>query len=346
MSPQGKFKDAAKKRSMIRFDPMVEVAKFYESYPEMEGSAFFVEVSLDKKELNLVRGAKDYDQVKDRLKNNPLFHRAAAQFIEGLDRSPACVMTISEQNDYCVFFQATDDDATVYRDGKPFLSLEKLKYRTSIKTFIFDHEAGHLVCPHAQAPDHNFAECSADAYATLRYIQRFGVNHDFLNEQRSSRLMAFLCDPKENAGHFTSPVTEHILKDADKVDFSQFSPQETVTLASRYAEKYALSTRRLQALQEISFMQFDNAEDDLRHFSNTVLNSVNPDVVRWGNQAMMHIFSEGCWQGDAKKKLPDTKEWQDIARALKDRAAKLDEQGGLFFGLKSQKPAPKKACRP
>lgn len=327
MSVKNNFETYAGKISPERFDFQALVKEFYTNHPDKTNSIFFINFDPENKVAGLVRPVDDHKTVMDWMQSCSSIYDAMHYITDSGARAVAVQIS-------------TKDFGVILKNDLNDTSSE------TFKTFIFDHEVGHTLCPNGMGAESNFSECNADAYATLRHIQRFGLDDDFLCEQRTDRLMAFFCDPKQNVEHFTTPVTEQIVKDAADMDFDSLSPKDTVTLASRYAEKYALSTRRLQALQELSFMRFDEAEKDLLNFSKTVLNSLNPDVVRWGSAAMLSIFSDGYWEGDTKKKLPDTKKWQGIARALKDRAAKLDEQGGLLFGLKSQKSALKKSFRP
>ena len=112
--------------------------------------------------------------------------------------------------------------------------------RAAMLFFEFDHELGHLltsrgrnITPHGTTVE---AENSAEAFAVLRSIQRFGglrAHLDALSRWRARCLIA-----GGNKTHITTAVIDAIIADSARVDFTKLTPQETIAAANEYAQRY------------------------------------------------------------------------------------------------------------
>ncbi len=102
--------------------------------------------------------------------------------------------------------------------------------------FVLNHEAGHLLLRWSKednAREYPYSECLADAFATIRAIQKFGADDPIFAKLGASRSLAFIASGEYK--HLTSPVTFTILEHAQSRDFSNLTPAETLQLAKGYA---------------------------------------------------------------------------------------------------------------
>lgn len=121
------------------------------------------------------------------------------------------------------------------------------------KSFTFDHEVGHILSKRFGKKTLN--ECTADAFAALRHIQKFGKDPDFLRHVswfRAHGLLAY-----NHKIHFTSPVIDRIIFDSQHQDFSKLSPQETLERAMKYADQYTPSEKNILKARQ-AHKGFDN----------------------------------------------------------------------------------------
>jgi len=115
---------------------------------------------------------------------------------------------------------------------------------------VADHELGHLVVKNATASSifttAQEAECSADAFAAIRHVQRFGTNTDWFKAYNRSSLIVFNLSPD----HYTSAVIQKIEKLTQKQDLSKLSLKETAELAKKISDDYSFSKKALERISK------------------------------------------------------------------------------------------------
>lgn len=111
--------------------------------------------------------------------------------------------------------------------------------RAAMLFFEFDHELGHLLTRHGREittkGTTTRAEISAEAFATLRSIQRFGGAREHLEALSRFRAQGFVA--QDIRSHITTPVIDAILADCARVDFTKLTMDETIAAANEYAQR-------------------------------------------------------------------------------------------------------------
>lgn len=142
-------------------------------------------------------------------------------------------------------------------------TLEEQPFLMRNKSFFFDHELGHILTKRVeQNSAFPLSECSADAFAAIRHIQRFGTDTGVLEHVAWYR--AFKLVDRGQSLHFTTPVIDKIIFDSKTQDFSKLSPLETVELAKKYADDYTPVFKNIQNVKA-EHREFAEAPDgDMR----------------------------------------------------------------------------------
>jgi hypothetical protein len=142
-------------------------------------------------------------------------------------------------------------------------TLEEQSFLRGNKSFFFDHELGHILTKRSeQNSAFPLSECSADAFAAIRHIQRFGNDTGVLEHVAWYR--AFKLVDRGQSLHFTTPVIDKIILDSKTQDFSKLSPLETVEAAKKYADDYTPVFRNIQNVKA-EHREFADAPDgDMR----------------------------------------------------------------------------------
>jgi len=125
--------------------------------------------------------------------------------------------------------------------------------------FTLYHEAGHaLTASFLMSERIVQKECTADAYAALRMLQRFGNDAvpllSMISGLRASEAIA------KDSSHLTTTVLDKIILDSAHVDFSKLTHAETVQLAKNYAKTLTPKARTLARADTI-FKQEDALAD-------------------------------------------------------------------------------------
>jgi hypothetical protein len=110
---------------------------------------------------------------------------------------------------------------------------------------LFDHEMAHLIIEEAEGPPYGHkTECTADAYAVLRHLQRFGDTTDIFEfAPAMGAAAAIFYSPQ----HYTGAVIQKIesLVKEGNIDIQSLSLEETARLAAKIGTEYALSELEL-----------------------------------------------------------------------------------------------------
>jgi hypothetical protein len=121
---------------------------------------------------------------------------------------------------------------------------------------VLDHEIGHLAVKTGHTSNGHLNECSADAYATLRHIQRFGKNTDQAKAHgdRNARSIVLFRD----AEHYTTDTVQRVRQLSAEMDISGLSLHETADLAEKIADECCLDSETLEKIR-IAFLPVNNA---------------------------------------------------------------------------------------
>jgi hypothetical protein len=161
------------------------------------------------------------------------------------------------------------------------------------KSFFFDHELGHILTKRSeQNSAFPLSECSADAFAAIRHIQRFGNETGVLEHVAWYR--AFKLVDRGQSLHFTTPVIDKIIFDSRTQDFSKLSPLETVEAAKKYADDYTPVFMNIQNVKA-EHREFTDAPDgDMRRklacLASTCLKTSDPFSFYIGSRVFNAFF--------------------------------------------------------
>lgn len=210
------------------------------------------------------------------------FAKQLKGFIEQLHGDKSSCVFNGEQKDYFVF---------LYNGPQQGGLLSHLP-QTQRLYFILDHEIGHIVTPTGKPDKTKSAtlhEATADVFASLRHIQRFGRETGAVEDLlllRAQRMVSLRGE--RHPEHFTSFVLEKLLEELSGLKIENLSPQQTATLASKIAESHTPPDRRISRIAA-AFAPFRDVlaangggDDPYRVLAAIILGSRDPDVVKCG----------------------------------------------------------------
>ncbi len=217
--------------------------------------------------------------------------------------------------------------------------------RAAMLFFEFDHELGHLLTSKGRnITEHGTtteAENSAEAFATLRSIQRFGgarAHLDALSRWRARCLIA-----SGNKTHITTAVIDAIIADSTRVDFSKLTPQETIMAANEYAQRYCPSGKDVDfAVANLhGAKDFASNGDHQQRLVSMLLTTSSPFIFHIGARAVVSVLAN-----DIGAKLPKDLRNSMIMKlqsrayklGLEDTLAHLQASSGIIEP-KTKKPA-------
>lgn len=125
------------------------------------------------------------------------------------------------------------------------------KNKDALKLFTLYHEACHALLPDGPEvdEDHPLRESTADAYAALRFFQRFGQDAEAMVSMISWRrsLGAVM---NGDTGHLSTTVLDKIIADSAHRDFSKLTTAQTIKLAAKYAGRWTPDASLLSTMRE------------------------------------------------------------------------------------------------
>lgn len=261
------------------FDFPALAAEIRRDFPLVADKVFFVDI-FKKEHIDGHRGA---DARRDRLlKHSPQFSRQleSRMALYHAEKNSA-VLPAPEGCAFVLLYTGPD---AISMTGLQSGLCQNL-------TFIVDHEIGHLVTAYGM-PRHasrTLHECSADAYAALRQLQRFengmqGVEK--LRLRRAQRLVSL--EGMRHASHFTSFTLEKLIELTPHLPLGQLSAQQTAELAARIAIAHTPNDQIVKNIVE-AFAPFHTAlaaqpDDDTpyRILAQTVTETKEWEVFKWG----------------------------------------------------------------
>jgi hypothetical protein len=109
--------------------------------------------------------------------------------------------------------------------------------------YVLDHEIGHHVVKNGLGLGH-LGESAADAFASLRHIQRFGKETDYFKFASKASSVVLGLSPI----HYTSNVFDRVRALSAERDIESLSLQETAELAAQVAQESHYDSKTLNKL--------------------------------------------------------------------------------------------------
>ncbi len=304
------FKAAAEK---YVFDYDREVAAFYADHPELKKKLYFLDATVPA----VYRGDEgDEDEAAEMLAQNSHLGAVIAQSkATGIGGS--------------VRYAAEGYDCVVLKTPRNKKNVNLMGYAAPADVtdvFSFDHEIGHLICPGGYSEGEELMkECVADAYATLRHIQRFGKDSAPLKSLPAMRAVEMVFG--KDCSHFTLPVVEKIIQDAKTTDFEKLSPEATIALASTYAmanaEKPMLVSFMADAFIALRLTANSLLNKDflpLRVLGEFLLETQVPEQYKWGKAIFDAALDGNIGVDGVNLPRPTGAAWADLRKAVAARA--------------------------
>ena len=298
-------------RSALRFDFNAAAQQARREYPALRKHAMFIDASNDNWrdiEYTLDHLAVDEEDIESvhktfndarRLKTS--FHLAVTR---GGEEEPfsAVVFHPDRHPLYGTARGAVDDAAT------------------------FDHETGHALTPELHG---NPAENVADAYASLKHLQRSGGEADSLDYCSWKRALVFVTTGIPT--HLTTFTVDKILCDRKTADFMSLTPAETAAIAIEYAKHNAPSKKELSALAK-DFKPLKNLplKDAFRKLAQiTFAAEDDSDTFYLGARVLQGALQKGGTVYDGQEINLDGPSWDRMRRQLDKRLRDLPKNHPL-----------------
>ena len=315
------------------FDFRDAVAESFRNYPALRKDTLFfstAENPLSEKDLSLHARGRFWLKIKMRtspletwLTNLVMYSRTQRTSYAYNNQSHACrALVFNHEDDF-------------FREALP---QEKEMSRAS----SFYHELGHLLCKNGFETDGNntLGESSADAYAALRLLQRYGDDARGLIARESWRRAAKFMN-NFYGNYLTSPVTAQILADAKDGRFDKLSPAETVTAAESYAEKYRATEAQIKAAQRVyadGRYPFFPLQEKLAYLATTCLSKPDNFSLHLGATVLNpFLHNEGVDIGDTHIQLPAGLR-QSLTRMIAETAVFQEELAAVHKDLSLHSP--------
>ncbi len=331
------------------FDFAALAAEIRRDFPDLAPRVYFVDTFKKQYIHGDARADAHYERY---MAVNPSLRNCLVNQIGKYSAQKNSMVFPGPNNDFFVLLY-TDDDG-----------ISLLGKTTSLKqglTFVIDHEIGHVVTGYGQAGklSRTLHECTADAYAAMRQIQRFdhGLNAvKSLQLRRAQRLVSL--EGTRHAEHFTSFVLDKIIESVDKLPLRQMTPQQTAHLADRFAVVHTPNDQVVKNVME-AFAPFQKMlaqqpgdDTPYRVLAQTVLDTKEWEVFRWGAPVLRGYIRgalSDMQNGDQLIKVNEKPlwgaGWDSVAKRLKEREFEFNRDQ-ILFGLDLPAPKPAQAQPP
>jgi hypothetical protein len=184
------------------------------------------------------------------------------------------------------------------------------------------HELGHVAVKSGMVSDRNLSESSADAFATLVYIQQFGKNALLALSKLEDRAIAIIRSMPDS---YSSNAIEQAMDFADKMgqDFFKLSWRELAEHAAEIAKTTELSVPVLEKIRnayEPARYETDNPDFPQKIIEVMNDNKQDPDIFLAGKRALGYpslkkiLIEQAATKHDAF--------WQDALKLVDGAIAK------------------------
>jgi hypothetical protein len=199
---------------------------------------------------------------------------------------------------------------------------------------FLEHEMGHLVTP--TGLDARLMEASADAYMTLRLLQRFGEDAVKVLSGASAERAYGIFANKTDYTYLTSPVIDKIIEDSRYTDFKAFSPAETAALASQYARDNYPEDEAIQSFYDERSLHIGEILEVLSNpeqhskipelLSGTILASPQPLLFSLGAGFIQSVLSTEVFDTQGKAVVFAEDIQQEVQKRITERAKYFNQQ--------------------
>jgi hypothetical protein len=286
----------------LRFDFNEAVKKVVRDHPQLKKGALYINAAnddWDTTEAALVSMSVDEDDIDEIKKGVKEARRLKTSFCQAISidgKNMSAVILHPDKNPlYGAAHGAGDDIGT------------------------FDHETSHALTPGLSG---TLGENTADAYASLRHLQRFKGEEDDIDYCGWKRAAIFM-----RAGvpsHLTTFTLDRILCDAKTADFMSLTPAETIAIAKDYAKKHTPGDKKLKRLQNdfkrLKKLPLDETFNKLAQI--TLKADVKSDTFYLGARVLKGALQEGGVTLDGEHIALTGGKWDKVRRKLD---AKIDQ---------------------
>jgi hypothetical protein len=316
------FQKAVQKADAFVFDYAREVAQVWRDFPGTREKLMFIEATAGAKLIHPDRFAGKEIAEQFVQENNLALYVERIFVSEGM-RNSFCKPLRDGRK---ILFLVTEKHVHDMVDHAAPLAQETI--------FVFDHEVGHAIVPGGTHNDAtaNGAECAADAYATIRHLQRFDADSPTIDALVANRSFDFVFrESWYGKDHFSSPVVEKILEQRYDIDWNSLTPAETVRMARKFVLEYEMDTAALQMLEndfrplhaQAKNIEYGSAAP-IMELAEKILATDSSDVFKYGGAALQLCLDKGC--GDT---LLKGRYWNNVRKKLAEKQKELAAQAPL-----------------
>lgn len=267
------FQQAAKTKSVALFDFNEAVSDFYTAHPDLKDKVFFIDPAAGNvahPDHAVMQELVDFITKSDAGKKH---------------MQPIIAKCAKNKTSYCHPNGPGGGFVFVYSGADALRFTKQHSHATELQ-FIFDHETAHAIIEDGRSDNRFLAESIADAYATVRHLQRSGGDTRFIEDMMLARATDTVF--RENGiFNFSCPVIDKILADAKTVPFEKFSHAETVSYVTAMAQQHTLDGPALRSLHEnLAGLKNRPALYDLQ---NVIATTTDANALVWGKKVMQAL---------------------------------------------------------
>lgn len=300
------FKAAA---APAHFDFHAAVAEAYAQNLEMANSVYFVDISKGQvahPDPDTLREVLAFISDSD----------AGKKFLQ-----PQIQDCLKNKASYCHFGGASNFVYIYTGDDRQQFFSPRVS-RAQEMTFIFDHEFAHAHIQSGGSDNRFLAETTADAYALIRHIQRFGGNTPLATEVVATRARDTAFRPN-GIFNFSCAALEYIVQNPDKIDYAALTPAQTSALAETIAQQHAPDGPLLKRLHSAFNPLHQNGSPET--LAKISLETKDADVLKWSATVLKALLNKSILPPQDQPEMKPDKNWNkrmaQISRRM-DRIAK------------------------
>jgi len=325
------------------FDYAAAAAAICRDFPELGTNIYFFDTASKDYVPSHPVAARRLDIIAQSQEN---FSPQLAAFMEKLHGDKSSCVLAGMQDDHFVF---------LYNGSQSGGLLPRAPHGQRMQ-FILDHEIGHIVTATGKPDKTKSAtlhEATADVFASLRHIQRFGRETEAVEDlllQRAQRLVSL--HGARHPEHFSSFALEKLLTILPATDVEYLSPRQTAALASKIASEHTPADEVVNKLSK-TFVPFKDmlaagagGDDPYRVLAAIVLGSADNDVFKWGAPVLrgyidgrlgdMRVGKETVRVNDAPLK---DDYWDSVRRQLTEKEFGANKENILHRAVRAALPA-------
>ncbi len=312
-------------RRLLRFDFNLACRQVLADHPSLGDHTTFLMCVPDSGRTGYLQTIATPTAANDTLQSLSWRHELRQQLNKLRERKSSVAVIVEGSPRRAVVFTPRSQLRGVYPHAAAMLFFE------------FDHEIGHLLTRHGDYKSQGpvMAENSADAYAAIRAIQRFGGTPPHLNAMSQTRAEHIVT--RASRRHVSTTTLDAIIADSRNIDFGSLTPAETVAAAEEYARRHSPS--EAQASFAVSYLagmyKFKDDPQQLRRLAQTALQTQNRFVFTTASRCLMPALAAASTPGVSAEMRAH------LALSLQARALKLGLTDTLQLLRDAAGPLPK-----